>query len=370
MYKLLTVFVLLSVAGQVYAQEKGVSIMHSPRVNSVMFQESNMREAARFEAEKRRREAYEAQKRAEAERIRAEEERQKALRPVNLFGKGLKIFAEINGEIITSRDMQERVNAFVATTQIPVNNQTKEMIIDRVLQAAVDEKIKLQEAEKNGVRISEKELKAGMENFAKSNNVSLAKLRQMFKEAQVSEKVFQQQMKAEMAWVRLVQRKAAQETPVSQGEIKDAMDLVMKDIQTPKFMVSEIVIPQKQSAHIQDLVDNLRQDPRFELYAMQFSQSPSARNGGRLGWINKGQLAEPLEKSLAGMKEGTVSNPIKLGSDYYILRLEKVYRPGVDKAPIPNEAEIKNMLENKRMEEIAAKYIRDLRNKAVIERKA
>lgn len=368
MLKILTALVLLSMAGEACAQEAGVSIMRSPRANSVMFQDQDMRESALFEAEQRRREAYEAQRRAE-EQARLEAERRKALRPVNLFGKGLKIFAEINGEVITSRDMQERVNAFVATTQIPVNNQTKAMIIDRVLQAAVDEKIKLQEAEKNGVQISDKELKAGMESFAKANNVSVEKLRQMFKEAQVSEKVFRQQMKAEMAWTRLVQRKAAQEVLVSQGEIEDAMDVVKKDIQTPKFMVSEIVIPLKQAAHIQDLVDNLRQDPRFELYAMQFSQSPSARNGGRLGWINKGQLAEPLEKSLTAMNEGAVSNPIKLGSDYYILRLEKVYRPGVDKAPVPSEAEIKNMLENKKMEEIAAKYIRDLRQKAVIDRK-
>lgn len=347
----------------------------SAQGSSVMFRAQNPQEAmARREEEIRRRQAYEEQMKREEEARRQEqmrqmeEERRKALRPVNLFGNGLKIFAEVNGEIITSRDMQDRVNAFVATTQIPVNDQTKDMIIAKVLQSAVDEKIKLQEAQKNGVKITEADLDKGMENFAKANNVSVERLKQMLAEAQVKESVFRSQMKAEMAWSRLVQRKAAQEVNISQSEISSAMDMVSKDVKKQKFMVSEIVIPQKQADHIGDLVANLRQDPRFELYAMQFSQSPSAPNGGRLGWVNKGQLAQPLEKALLKMKEGGVSDPILLGADYYILRLEKVYRPGVDKAPEVTEKEVKNMLENKKTEEIATKYLRDLRNRAIINR--
>lgn len=348
----------------------------SAQGSSVMFKAQNPQEAmARREEEIRRRQAYEEHMRREEEARREEqmrqmeEERRKALRPVNLFGNGLKIFAEVNGEIITSRDMQDRVNAFVATTQIPVNNQTKDMIIGKVLQSAVDEKIKLQEAEKNGVKITEADLDKGMENFAKANNVSVAKLKKMLAEAEVKESVFRSQMKAEMAWTRLVQRKSAQEVNISQSEINSAMEAVAKDIKMQKFMVSEIVIPQKQAKHISDLVENLRHDPRFELYAMQFSQSPSAPNGGRLGWVNKGQLAQPLEKALLNMKEGNISDPILLGTDYYILRLEKVYRPGTGKAPEVTEAEVKNMLENKKTDEVATKYLRDLRNRAIINRK-
>ena len=338
---------------------------------SVLFGNRDPREVMRQREEQRRHEAYEEQMRREEEaRRKAEEARRRALRPVNLFGNGIKIFAEVNGEIITSRDMQDRVNAFVATTQIPVNAETKEMVIEKVLQAAVDEKIKLQEAAANGIEISDADMENGMKNFAKANGVSVSQLKKMLKQAQVDEDVFRSQMKAELAWARLVQRKAAQSSDVSQSEVDDALANITQDIKTPKFMVSEIVIPQKQAAHINDLVGNLRQDPRFELYAMQFSQSPSARGGGHLGWVNKGQLAEPLEKALEQMKEGSISNPIALGSDYYILRLEKKYRPGIDKAPVPDAETVRKMLESKKMEETAAKYLRDLRNKAIIERKA
>lgn len=338
---------------------------------SVLFRGQAEDEMFWQDQEEMQRLAYEEEmRRREEEMRRAEEERRKALRPVNLFGNSLKIYAEVNGEIITTRDMQDRVNVFVATTQIPVNAETKQMVMDKVLQSAIDEKIKLQEAQKNGVEISAADLDRGMAGFARSNGLSVAQLKQMLKEAQVDEDVFKSQMKAEMAWTRLVQRKAAQEAQVSQSEIDNALKAITEDAQIEKYMVSEIVIPKKKAGHIEDLVANLRQDPRFELYAIQFSESPSARNGGKLGWVNKGQLSEPLEKNLAVMKEGAVSNAIAVGSDYYILRLEKRYRPGVDKAPVPDQEEIRTMLEGRKTEEIAGKYLRDLRHKAIVEKRA
>lgn len=341
---------------------------------SVLFLDSNDQGQEQLSAieEDMRRQAYEEQMRQRAyeeEMRRMEEERRKALQPVDLFGRGIKIFAEVNGEVITSRDMQDRVNVFVATTQIPVNAETKDMIIEKVLQSAIDEKIKLQEAQNNGIEIGKSDLDKGMENFARSNQLTVPALKKMLKEAHVSESVFKSQMKAEMAWGRLVQRKAAQEVQVSQGEIDRALKNITDDVKIEKYMVSEIVIPKKKADHIEDLVENLRHDPRFELYAMQFSESPSARNGGKLGWVNKGQLAQVLESALEKMSVGSISEPILVGSDYYILRLEQRYRPNVDKAPVPAEDEVRAMVESRKTEEIANKYLRQLRQRAIIEQR-
>ena len=76
--------------------------------NSIMFQEPlSYEEQARraYEEEQaRQQQAYEEEMRRREEEIRkAEEERRKALRPVNLFGNTFKIYAEVNGEVITNR---------------------------------------------------------------------------------------------------------------------------------------------------------------------------------------------------------------------------------------------------------------------------
>ena len=385
MYRYLVLIISLVISAKCFAQSvsasdldavarssKGTSIMFAQPLSEedIAYQEE-MKAREQYERAMREKEAYEQEMRARQEAMeKAEKERQRALRPVNLFGNSLKMYAIVNGEVITSRDMQDRANAFVATTQIPITSQNKQMVLERVLQGAVDEKIKLQEAKKNGIEITDQELNTGMQNFAKSNAVSVSEFKKMLKSAEVDEKAFKEQLKSEMAWARLVQSKASQSVKVSRSEVKKVIDSITRDTQKQKFMVSEIVIHKKDGAHISELVQILRQDPRFELYAMQFSQSATAKNGGSLGWVSSEQLVTQLSSKLAKMKEGDVSEPILVGSDYYILKLEKKYTPGVDKMPIPSEKEDKEMLENKKMEEVAEKYLRDLRNKAIIERKA
>lgn len=346
----------------------------SQKSGSVMFRQPENDEdyqKRQYEEQMRARQLYEEQMRAREEAIKkAEQERLNALKPVNLFGNALKIYATVNGEVLTTKDMQKQANLFVATTQIPITPQNRKMVLERVFQGAVDEKLKMQEARANNIRITPKELTEGIENFAKINGLTVAQLQEMLDATHVDSKVFAEQIKTEMAWGRLVQAKAAQTVRISKSDIKNAIEQITRDRNKQKFMVSEIVIARKDGEHIGVLVQNLREDPRFELYAMQFSQSPTAKSGGNLGWVSAEQLPEKLLASLKNMKEGEVSNPILVGTDYYILKLQKKYTPGVDKMPTPSEKEIMRMLESKRTEDVANKYMRDLRNKAVVERKA
>ena len=121
--------------------------------------------------------------------------------------------------------------------------------------------------------------------------------------------------------------------------------------------------------NINQLVEVLRKDPRFEMYAMQFSQSPSAANGGKLGWVPKGKMPAALEQGFVNLKEGGVSKAISYGDDYYIFKLEKVFNPSYDKDDMPTRQNVRKFLENKKLEEYATKYMKDLRNRALIEKK-
>lgn len=314
----------------------------------------------------RRQAEYEARVRAaeEAERRRAE-----ALKPITLYGNKLKIFALVNGEVISSSDMQSRINAFILTTGIPYNAQTKKMITDRVLQGAIDEKLKLQEAKKNKIRVTSHEINKAVANFEKSVGMQPGELNKVLAEANVSMKVWATQIEADIAWKKLITNKGYSHVNVSESEINRAIDDVKRDMSEHKKMVSEIVISKKDAKEINSLVATLRNDPRFELYATQFSQSPSAANGGRLGWVTKGKLPKVLEQALDKMKEGDVSSPIAYGNDYYILKLEKIFDPQRDAKNFPSKKEIKAYLQNKKLEEYSIKYMRDLRNRALIEKK-
>lgn len=362
-----------------------------PNTNSIMFRRnaeqyrqlsdeekkeiSIRRESARQEAldYQRKQEEYARMMALEEERRRqieeAERRRAEALKPITLYENKLKIYALVNGEVITSNDMQSRINAFILTTGIPYNQQTKAMITGKVLQSAIDEKLKIQEAEKNNIRISQKEIDEAVRQFEQANQMSEGQLKKVLQEAKVSMKVWSTQIEADLAWRKLVSNKGYMQINVSENEIVKALDEIKKDLNTQKYMVSEIVIDKKDAKDLHKLVENLRNDPRFELYAMQFSQSPSSANGGRLGWIIKGKLPAVLENAMLKMNEGDVSDPIAYGKDFYILKLEKIFNPQVDKANTPSKNEVKAFLENKKLEELSNKYIKDLRSRALIEKK-
>ena len=225
--------------------------------------------------------------------------------PIRLFGPGdVKIIAVVNGEMISSTDIEERAKAFVMNTRIPFNAETKKMIIAKVIQSAIDEKLKLQEAERQGIEISDKEIDASIQNFEQNNKIPAGQLKSLLAKEGVSMKVFREQMKSDLAWIRVIRRQLMAAGNITDKEIEESINQSAKDMMTPKYMVSEIVIKKENAKNLDDLVANLRRDPRFELYAAQFSESPSASNGGNLGWLNKGQLAEPLDNKVLSIKEG------------------------------------------------------------------
>ncbi len=285
----------------------------------------------------------------------------------NSQATSLKIVALVNGEIISNEDLQNRVNAFLMTTKIPFNSQTKNMIMQRVLKNAIDEKIKIQEASKNGIKITAEEIDSSLRQFEKSHNIPKGQLNNVLKQAKVSSETFSEQIKSDLAWVRLIRKKSYANGTPTQKEIEQALEEARKDLTTPKYLLSEIFIKKENARNLSDLVYNLRHDDRFELYAMQFSDSASAANGGNLGWINEGKLPSVLETSLKKMKEGGISEPLMVGDGYYILKLQKRFNPEKDKQEIPDQKTIKTFLENQKMEALSKKLLQDLRQKAVIE---
>lgn len=286
---------------------------------------------------------------------------------VSFFKPGdAKIMAIVNGEAISSSDIESYAKLFMLNTGVPLNNKTKPMIINKVLQTAIDEKIKKQEAEKNQITVSDKDLVGAMNHYENVRKMPKGSLQKLLKQKGINEAVFKQQIKTEILWARLVRRKMAAESYVTQREVEDAIKRSQEDMSSPKYRVSEIVIPAKKAENIEILVENIRRDKVFNMYAAQFSQSPSASTGGNLGWLKEGQLPQPLEAKIKKMQVGQVSEPIKYDDNFYILKLDDKFIPGKEPQKISFD-EMKSALETERLEGFSAKYLQNLRQKSIIE---
>ncbi|MBE6467440.1 MAG: hypothetical protein E7004_02460 [Alphaproteobacteria bacterium] len=281
----------------------------------------------------------------------------------NAYANNFNIVALINGDIISSEDIQDQVDIFMLNSPVPYNEETKDMITHRVMAQTIEQKLKLQAAEKENIKINDADIEKQMQLWAKKNNTTVSGL----KNKNINLAALSDNLKAELAWVKLVRKKFFQTTHITQKEINQTIDEVTKDMGIKKYQVLEIYLKKENAKDINTLVEKLREDPRFELYAARFSDAPSAANGGNLGWINSGKMLSALEMRLNSMQPGEVSDAIQIGNGYYILKLLQVFDPKKNPDFKPNQQEIKNLLENQKMEAISKRMLQDIKQKAIIE---
>jgi len=98
----------------------------------------------------------------------------------------------------------------------------------------------------------------------------------------------------------------------------------------------------------------------FAEAARQYSQDPgSADEGGDLGWVSRGMMAEPFEEALFEMEEkGTVSPVVETDFGYHIIRYE-----GRRADDVPRFEEMRGELAAQLRNERARERIRDLRER-------
>ena len=140
----------------------------------------------------------------------------------------LKIHALVNGEIISSEDMSNKTNLFLLSSKIPMNAQTQSMIKQKVLNNTIDEKIKLQAAQNEGITISEPEVDEQVKRFEKNNGIPKGQLSAILKQAKINEDSFKDQLKADLAWLRLIRKKYYGSGNITQKEINNMLDEAKK----------------------------------------------------------------------------------------------------------------------------------------------
>ena len=277
--------------------------------------------------------------------------------------ENIRIAALVNGEIISSEDIDNQVNIFMLNSPIPLNSETRGMITRRVLAQTIEQKLKIQFAEKNGIKITDDEINNQMKIWAQKNKINLNNL----SSKKINRESLAENIKAELAWVKLIRKKYYQTANITQTEINDTIREITEDMNIKKYQVLEIFIRKENAKDINQLVERLREDPRFELYAARFSEAPSAANGGNLGWINSGKMLSALEMRLSKMRIDEVSDAILIGDGYYIVKLLQVFDPAKNKSFTPNQTEVRTLLENQKMESLSKKMLQNIKQKAIIE---
>jgi len=238
-----------------------------------------------------------------------------------------KAQAIVNGDVITDTDIDQRLGLVLAANGGRVADEEKQRLRLQIIRNLIDEKLQLQEAAENDIRINEAEVTRSFERIAQNFKRTPAQFEIYLKGNSSSSNSLKAQIRAEMAWSRVLRRKVEPMVNVGDDEVQQVIDKLNAAKGKDEFHVGEIFLsatPETLDAVMQDasrIVGQVRGGASFVAYARQFSEASSAGLGGDLGWVRSEQLNSAVSTAVAALEPGQVTDAIPVTGGVAIMAL-------------------------------------------------
>lgn len=254
------------------------------------------------------------------------------------FAEG--VAAIVNDEVISTFDVRQRTRFILATSGLGNSAEAEERARQQALDDLINERLQLQEARQWKVRVGDADVDRAVANLARQNGGSAQQLEGELARIGVSPTTFREQLRAELAWQRLVGGRYGSRVRVSPERVTDTLNRIAQSAQRTQYLVSEIVLdvesPDQNDVIYQGaqrLLSEMQRGAPFAAVAQQFSAAPSSVAGGDLGWMSAGEMRPEMEAVVASLQPGQVSTPIPAPGGYLIvlLRDRREGRPPADR---------------------------------------
>jgi len=250
------------------------------------------------------------------------------------------IAAIVNDTPISNYDLQQRMALFLATSGVRPNPDALKSIREQVLRQLETERLELLEAQKNNVTVAPADVDKAINNIVSDNHLTMDQLKNLMAQSGVAMATLRSQIATQIAWSKVVQDQYGDRVHVTPEEIDAELNRIKNGTNKPRFHVLEIFesvdTPEQDAKILKDMTDlynQIEQGAPFSAVARQFSQNPTAAQGGDLGWVQAGQLPAELDTALKSMHPGDVSQPIRSTGGYYILQYRERQEPAGTKLP-------------------------------------
>lgn len=285
------------------------------------------------------------------------------------------IAATVGDEAISQYDVDSRVRFIIATTNLANTPEVIERIRPQVIRALIDERLQLQEAKRSDIIVADADIGPAIAAIEESRAMEKGSIFKRLDEQNVPRETFAEQIRAQIAWSKLMAKHARPRVKISDEEIRMAEGRFQMSPTPEELQITVLVLPvdnpkreKEMRALSEKLATELRSGADFQEVARQFSASTLAPF-----WIRPAQLDPNLARLLMATKVGAVTQPVRTEQGFTVVKLLDVRMQDASadeaKAPLSDEqrARIRNMLFQQKMELEAQRYLRSLRRNAFIE---
>jgi peptidyl-prolyl cis-trans isomerase SurA len=244
-----------------------------------------------------------------------------------------RIVTVINDEVITRRDLDDRIKVFVGQlrsqgTPLPPTDVLEKQILERMINI----RVQLQFAKEVGVRVDDTALDSTISRIAESNNTSVAAIYDSLEKEGIPTAIFREEIRDEILLSRLREREVENRITIGESEIDNLLrSMQAVDGKTDEFNLSHILVRvpeqaspeqlQERRARAEQALKQIRSGTDFRQVAASFSDAPDAVQGGAMGWREMGRLPAIFAEAAAGLKSGEVSDILRSSNGFHIVRV-------------------------------------------------
>ena len=235
----------------------------------------------------------------------------------------LSIIAKVNNEIITNIDLENRLKMAINLSKLPDETKIRERLKPRVLDSLINETLKIQEANRLGIFVTNQEVTGQINRLEKRLRLEKNSLLLNYQKIDIPEITILNQIRSQLLWEKLVFNVIIKNISVSEKQITETFDLLIKKSGETEYNISEIFIS----------LDNIEAEQRinsiyskinsknFLILAEQFSDGIVAYENIENNWTRESLLDEEIKNSVSNLNIGEISSPVKTLSGYFILLL-------------------------------------------------
>jgi len=244
-----------------------------------------------------------------------------------------RIVAVVNNDVIVESELEERVREVRAQlrqtgTPPPAESALRRQVLERL----VLDRLQLQIARDNGMRVDDDELTAALEQIASRNQLTLRQFRDVLERDGFDFGRFREQVRNEILLGRVRQRSVERRVKVTQREIDNFLATERRQGGGEnEYRLGHILIAVPEAASADEIDEartkaetalaRLRDGEDFAQVAAEISDGQQALQGGDLGWRKGSELPTIFSGEVVAMQPGDVRGPIRSPSGFHVIRL-------------------------------------------------
>ena len=290
-----------------------------------------------------------------------------------------RVIAVVNNDAITLGELQETMVAYRAEAKQRGGPRDAELA-KQLLPKLIDNRLQLQEADRERIQVDDAEVNEELHQRIKSTYGarSMEEFERAVKEQGISVDAIKRRLRDSLRVQRVIRRKVALRVSVTDQEIERYFEENRARLETGLSYHARhiLVVPEEgqpadaawEQARIKaELIrSQLADGADFAAIARQYSKDASARDGGDLGTLKRGELSQEIEAQILALEPGGVSAPYRSSLGYHLFKLEsKESLEGEGLVRVKQQ--IREILFREKYEARLDAWLKEIKQRAIIE---